>query len=91
MSALAISAIGSLIPFGLQNLAIMMSVLRPGSQLAVVQGDIVSVKLDRSVVSILQASQKLLVSEGRYRKLNVENHFNFISGVGRMNEGSFSA
>ena len=57
MSSVATSAISGLLPFGLKNL--VMSVRKPGS-LVVIMGDIVSVKLDRTVLVVLWAAQRLL-------------------------------
>ena len=55
-------AISSLFPFGLKNL--VMSVRKPGS-LVVLKGDVVSVKLDRTVLVVLRAAvQRLLASQG---------------------------
>ena len=62
ISSVAVGAIGSLSPFALKNL--INSVTRPGS-LAVLQADVLSVKLDQSVLHVLQAAHQLLVSEGK--------------------------
>ena len=65
ISSAATGAISSLFPFGLKNL--VMSVRKPGS-LVVFKGDIVSVKLDRTVLVVLQAAQRLLASHGASNK-----------------------
>ena len=62
LSTIAMSAIGNLVPFGAENL--MFSLLHPGS-LAVLQSHIVSVKVDCGVLEVLQAAQRLLISEGK--------------------------
>lgn len=65
MSSVATSAISSLFPFGLKNL--IMSVRKPGA-VVVLKGDIVSVKLDRTVLFVLRAAQRLLASQGASNK-----------------------
>ena len=63
LTSVVVSSIGSLLTFGAKNLA--MSIFRPGS-LAVLKGNIVSVKVDASVLKLLSTTHKLLAtSEGK--------------------------
>ena len=69
MSSMATSAVSSLFPCGLKNLVI--SVRKPGA-LVVLKGDIVSVKLDCTVLVVFRAAQRLLASQGASNKTLVK-------------------
>ena len=60
-TSVASGAKTSLVPFGVKNL--VQSFRRPGA-FAVLKGDIVSMKLDQSVLQVLQAAYMLLGMEG---------------------------